>query len=375
MTKQTTFLNISFLLALCWIGYIYQAFLFDIIIAALLSLATSGTNSKISDRINKFSFKDSSNKKALAPLIASIIMTLVLMSILFVPLIYFVYKIASIVNTADLTLVLSHFKSTIMDWVKNSDYLPESAKNEIFGYTTIAKEQDIIGNSIVLIRDWGSEGMKFIFNSGLILIFYFFANLYGKQILLFTKNLMPLSHSAKQLIFDQISQTMSVVMYSTVFIAILEGVIFAIGALWLGYDPFFWGIAYAFASLIPIIGGALIWLPMAIYEVSVGNTDGALFIAAYTIVVNAIIADTFIKPVIIAFINKKFSRRGQNEHSSANSLIIFFAIIAGMSVYGFWGIILGPAVTSLFISLLKIYDKLVQSKAISCETEEMTYNV
>lgn len=151
-------------------------------------------------------------------------------------------------------------------------------------------------------------------------------------------------------------------MYSTVIIAILEGVIFAIGAICLDYDPFFWGIAYAFSSLIPVIGGAIIWAPIALYEFSVGNLNAAIFIAVYTIVVNAIIADTFIKPIIIGFINKKFSRKGESEDSSANSLIIFFAIIAGMSVYGFWGIILGPAATSLFISLLRIYDKLIQSE-------------
>ncbi|HRF57883.1 MAG TPA: AI-2E family transporter, partial [Campylobacterales bacterium] len=45
-----------------------------------------------------------------------------------------------------------------------------------------------------------------------------------------------------------------------------------------------------------------------------------------------------------------------------NSLLIFFAILAGISTYGFWGIIIGPAVTALFISLLKIYDTLKRSQ-------------
>lgn len=361
MKRQITFLNIVFLLALCWIGYIYQAFMLDIVIAALLSLATSGTNTKITDRLNKSICKNK-DRQTLAPLFASIIMTLVLMSILFVPLIYFIYKIASVVNNADLTNLFTHFKLAFGNFINGLEIIPESAKNEIFSYINSAKEQDLIVELMSLIKNGGSEGMRFILNSGLILVFYFFANLYGKQIFVFLKNIMPLGQAGKQMIFNQISQTMSVVMYSTVIIAILEGVIFAIGAICLDYDPFFWGIAYAFSSLIPVIGGAIIWAPIALYEFSIGNINSAIFIAIYTIVVNAIIADTFIKPIIIGFINKKFARRGESEDSSANSLIIFFAIIAGMSVYGFWGIILGPAATSLFISLLRIYDKLVQSE-------------
>jgi predicted PurR-regulated permease PerM len=65
----------------------------------------------------------------------------------------------------------------------------------------------------------------------------------------------------------------------------------------------------------------------------------------------AIIADTFIKPYIIKIIKRDFL------HSTVeiNELVIFFAIFAGMSSYGFWGIIIGPAITSLFIGVAKVY--------------------
>ncbi|WP_457565002.1 AI-2E family transporter [Caminibacter sp.] len=40
-----------------------------------------------------------------------------------------------------------------------------------------------------------------------------------------------------------------------------------------------------------------------------------------------------------------------------NSLLIFFSIVAGLSSFGLWGIIIGPAVTALFLSILKFYEK------------------
>ena len=41
-------------------------------------------------------------------------------------------------------------------------------------------------------------------------------------------------------------------------------------------------------------------------------------------------------------------------------MLIFFAIIAGLTSFGFWGIVLGPAITALFIALLRIYKTMIQ---------------
>ena len=170
----------------------------------------------------------------------------------------------------------------------------------------------------------------------------------------FIKRVLPLKTTDSELIFSEVSKVMSVVMYSTVLNAILQGFLFSLLMLYIGYDAIFWGIAFSFCSLIPVVGAALLWLPMALYEFSLGNSFEALLIAIYTIVTISIVADTFIKPIIIDFVNRKISK----TKTDINSLLIFFAVIAGMSAFGFWGIILGPAATALFISILKIYDRL-----------------
>lgn len=92
------------------------------------------------------------------------------------------------------------------------------------------------------------------------------------------------------------------------------------------------------------------WLPFALFELSLGHTENALFITLYTIIVISIIADTFVKPVIIKLINQKLIK----PQEKINELIIFFAIIAGIGTFGFWGMIIGPAITVLFMTLMKI---------------------
>lgn len=153
---------------------------------------------------------------------------------------------------------------------------------------------------------------------------------------------------------------MSIVLYSILVTAIFEGLLFGIFIAFFGYDGILYGVLYGFASLIPIIGGAIMWLPIALFEIFSGSISNAVYISLYSIIVISIIADTFIKPMIIKYINKKVVK----TPTAVNELLIFFSIIAGLSTIGFWGMIIGPALVTFFISimqLIKKYNKRVTS--------------
>jgi predicted PurR-regulated permease PerM len=95
------------------------------------------------------------------------------------------------------------------------------------------------------------------------------------------------------------------------------------------------------------------WLPVSLYMYALGDTKSAITIALYSIIVISFVADTFIKPLIIDMI-----KRHMHNTIELNPMLIFFAIVAGLSSFGFWGVIIGPAITSIFISVLKFYKKL-----------------
>jgi predicted PurR-regulated permease PerM len=118
-----------------------------------------------------------------------------------------------------------------------------------------------------------------------------------------------------------------------------------------GFNGVFFGVIYGFASLIPIIGGVIVWAPVSLYVWTKMDMQSAIIIASYSIVVISIIADTFIKPMIIEVIKRDFLK----STLQINSILIFFSILAGMSTYGFWGMILGPAITSFLIAITKVY--------------------
>jgi len=151
----------------------------------------------------------------------------------------------------------------------------------------------------------------------------------------------------------ELSSVMSVVFYSIIVTAAFEGILFGIAISFMGYNGLLFGIMYGFASLVPVVGGIIMWLPFMAYEFAVGDSNHAIFIAVYSVVVISIIADTFVKPLIIKEIN---TRLLEDDDTKMDELLIFFAIIAGLSTFGFWGMILGPAITAFFLTILKLFE-------------------
>lgn len=222
--------------------------------------------------------------------------------------------------------------------------------------------QEVSVNSIAsyvlsLTGSIGSLSAGYLKNSFLVIIFYFFAQYNGGFVLDLLKRVVQMSVEETTLLARELSSVMSVVFYSIIVNAMFQGVLFGIAISYMGYNGLLFGIMYGFASLIPVVGGALMWLPFMLYEFSMGNSANAIFIAAYTVVVISLIADTFIKPLIIKEINIRLLKE---DDAKMNELIIFFAIIAGLTAFGFWGMILGPAITAFFLAILKLFEARTQ---------------
>ena len=187
----------------------------------------------------------------------------------------------------------------------------------------------------------------------MILIFYFFFNFYGLSLSHTIKDMLPLKKDDANELFYESSNVMSVVLYSILVTAVFEGLLFGIFVTFFSYDDILLGVLYGFASLIPVFGGIIMWVPVMIYEAVTGTLTNAIIIAVYSILVISIIADTFLKPMIIKYINEKIVK----TPTAINELLIFFSIVAGLSTFGFWGMILGPAMVTFFISLIQLLKK------------------
>ncbi|GAB6074761.1 AI-2E family transporter [Nautilia lithotrophica] len=314
----------------------YKPYLLDIAIASLMAIAFGKVGVIVSNKIkNKY--------------LSSTIVTLLFALLIFGPILYFVITAGKFISHID----IEDIKNIIVKAQDLLQYLPGFVANKAQEYINPDNIAQIYNTIVPIIGTLTAKSAVFIKDAFLIVVFFFFATLYGKEIMEFFKNVIPLEERQLEKLFFGTSEVMSVVFYSTVFTAILEGILFGIIASVYGFNFFFFTIMYAFSSLIPVIGGVIMWGPVSLYLYSIGNTTGAIVVAVYSIIMISIIADTFIKPIIIEFVKKTFE-----ADTELNSLLIFFSIVAGLSSFGLWGIIIGPAVTAMFISILRFYEKI-----------------
>jgi predicted PurR-regulated permease PerM len=343
MNEHRFFLTAIFLAVLFSIIKLYQPFLMIIAIASLLAMATYNLNLRL------YGFTKNRH-------IAAVLSTMLLSLLLFGPIVYTITSVGSIVNNFDFSMI-----ERVQAYLHTLDYqLPaplafmQAPLDDFINSLNIAQ---LSSTALSYLGSIGKNSAGFLKDMLLIVVFFFFALLNGKDLVDYFKSVMPIDAKEVNVVFSEVTNVMSVVFYSILLSAILQGALFSFIGMYFGYDGLLLGIFYGFASLIPVIGGAIMWIPLCAIEVAHGNTTTAIIIATYSIVVISIIADTFIKPLIIKYINDKMVK----TPTAVNELLIFFAIFAGLTTFGFWGMILGPAITTLFLSLLKLY-KLLKEK-------------
>lgn len=312
---------------------IYQPFLLSLVVAMLLTMATYNLTKKV--------IKYFKSRK-----ISAVIVTIFLTLIIFVPIVYIATVGVSYAANIDVKII-KEITSVVKTFAEEIPYLKEWVEAGL----SDEKIAEYIRESTLYMTSAGSVGLGFVKNMVLVLVFYFLINYYGERFFDLVRALMPVSKMKSAKMIHEVSSTMEVVFYSIIVTAIFEGFLFGIMVSQFGFNGLLFGVIYGFASLIPLIGGAVVWIPVALYSWTKIDANTAIIIATYSVVVISIIADTFVKPMIIKVIKEDLLK----STIEINEIVIFFSILAGMSTYGFWGMILGPAITSFLIAITKIY--------------------
>ncbi|PAF48002.1 AI-2E family transporter [Helicobacter sp. 12S02634-8] len=331
------FFWIVFAVSVYWLGYLYQDFLMDLLIAGLLCVAT-------------FWLKEFLDRYVRSGILSSLLCVGVLLGFLILPL-YFV-------GHQSVRLILGMDTETVSVFIEQSKALvmrvfgrfPELS-GPINGFLANISVHSIVSYVIKLSSYIGKYSLNFVLDTGFIVIFLFFFFYYGQRIYEYVLSLLPFTPQESRAIFGEINGVLRVVFLTSIINILLQGFAFGVAIVWFGYDGFLLGVLYGLASLVPIVGGALIWLPIVGYEIYAGDIIGAVFIGVYALVFIGFVIDNLIKPFLIALIKKRILK----TPLAINEILIFFSILAGLGTFGFWGIVVGPTITAFFIALLRLY--------------------
>jgi predicted PurR-regulated permease PerM len=202
-----------------------------------------------------------------------------------------------------------------------------------FGSTLLAVSTKLVG-----------DATSFLVDFFLMLFVLFFLLRDNDKIISTLRHILPFSRSQEDRLLDEIENVSKSAVLGSFLTAIAQG--FAGGfAMWLaGFPGLFWGTMMGFASFIPVVGTALIWVPATAYLLLIGDTTWGLFLGIWCVAVVGSI-DNILRPLLM------------QGGAGMNTIMIFFSLLGGINLFGLLGLIYGPLIFAITIVLFKLYEE------------------
>ena len=183
----------------------------------------------------------------------------------------------------------------------------------------------------------------FAINVAVLVLILYFMLIGGAKMEKYVYSILPFSDENKKNVLSEINMIVTSNAIGIPLLAIIQGVIALIGY-WIFNvpSPFLFGFLTCFATIIPVVGTALLCFPFALYMALTGDWVNALGLTAYALIVVTNV-DNLIRFVL------------QKKMADTHPLITIFGVIIGLSLFGFMGIIFGPLLISIFILCFNIF--------------------
>lgn len=328
---------------------VIRPYLHTIILAAILASVFSPIHKRIERR-----FKGRKNSAALIScLLLTLVVALPLMMVLLSVIQQGIFSFKAMyhwVESVDLQEMVRHpLVIRTLDWVDK--LMPDIRK--VFpdiDFKHIQFDKILLDLSASfgkrLIDQGGSLAgdITAIFGKFFLMLFCFFFFVRDEEAIVnHILHLIPLSSRQEDKIIQKVKTVAKSAILGTFVTALAQGAAGGI-AFWIaGLPGLFWGMVMAFASLIPMVGTALIWVPAAMFLFITGHWGYGLFMILWCVVVVGLL-DNLVRPLFM---------QGSADMST---LLIFFAILGGIQAFGLLGLLYGPLLFGLAMVLLYIYE-------------------
>lgn len=211
----------------------------------------------------------------------------------------------------------------------------------------LAKASELVGSiSTLLINSFSSltkMTINALFNVVIMLYVMFFFQIEGGALLRKILYYLPLAHEDEERLLRRFTSVAGATIKSTLIIGILQGGLCGLAFLLVGIPgAAFWGTVMAVLSIIPALGTALVWVPALIILAVKGQFLGALILG---LICGAAAGnlDNLLRPRLVG------------KDTEMHDLFVLFGTLGGITLFGMLGIIIGPIIAALFITIWEIY--------------------
>jgi len=204
-----------------------------------------------------------------------------------------------------------------------------------------------LGTFLVGLASAATSGtVVFLFHFAILLyaLFFFFSN--GPRYLRTVLSYLPFSEEDNARLLERFVSVTRATLKGTLFIGVIQGTINGF-AFWLVNlpAPVFWGVVMIILSVVPAVGGALVWVPAAVWLAVTGRFLEAIVLSVICGAVSGSV-DNLLRPRLVG------------RDTKMPDLLILISTLGGLGFFGAIGFIIGPLVAALFLTLWEILGEL-----------------
>jgi len=189
----------------------------------------------------------------------------------------------------------------------------------------------------------GRNTFDFLVSLTIMLYLLFFLLRDGDTLARRVRQAVPLSSRYKQRLFDNFTTVIRATVKGNVLVALAQGALGGIAFWFLGVQaPLLWAVVMAFLSLLPAVGAAIVWAPVAVYFMVSGSLVEGIGLAVYGVLVIGLV-DNVLRPVLVG------------KDTKMPDYIVLLSTIGGMALFGLNGFVIGPVVAALFIAAWDLF--------------------
>lgn len=197
-----------------------------------------------------------------------------------------------------------------------------------------------------LVADLPSQ-IAFAFVGTFVLLYImYYVYIDGARLVQFIQELLPMQEAHRDLLFHETAIVVKAVMYGQFLTALIQAVLAGIGYVIFGVPSVvLLSLATFVLALLPVVGPPLVWFPAALLLIFVqGNTFAGVGLIVYSAVLVSGL-DNIIRPKLIG------------SRARVHPVVVLLGVLGGIAIFGISGLILGPLVLSIFVTLLEVYRK------------------
>lgn len=202
----------------------------------------------------------------------------------------------------------------------------------------------------------GQNTAGFLVSMAIMLYLLFFLLRDGAALAKTINLVIPLGDDHKHLLIQKFITVVRATVKGNLVVAATQGALGGFIFWVLGIEgALLWGVIMAFLSLLPAVGSALIWAPVAVYFMVTGNYwDGSILILFGVLVIGLV--DNVLRPLLVG------------KDTKMPDYVVLISTIGGLATFGLNGFVIGPLLAALFMAVWSLFPAAIKAQQTPRQT-------